>query len=121
MKKNSIDKISRNLLGMALAVAVAGGVASCNEGESMTPSTPNYIQFSDTLYVLPVADDVEYHNIPVVATKACDYDRTVAVEIIDATSNAIEGKHYSLKSNSITIPAMNIGTKRTAIKSQPQG
>ena len=105
MKKNIIYKISRNLLGMALAVAVAGGVAGCNEEVSMTPSTPNYIQFSDTLYVLPVADDVEYHNIPVVATQACDYDRTVAVEIIDANSNAIEGKHYSLESNTITIKA----------------
>lgn len=102
MKMNIIYRISRNLLGMALAVAVA---SSCNEGVSMTPSTPDYIQFSDTLYVLPVADDVEYHNIPVVATQACDYDRTVAVEIIDAHSNAIEGKHYSLESNSITIPA----------------
>ncbi|MBQ5895715.1 MAG: DUF4984 domain-containing protein [Bacteroidaceae bacterium] len=90
---------------MALAVVLAGGVAGCNEEVSMTPSTPNYIQFSDTLYVLPVADDVEYHNIPVVATQACDYDRTVAVEIIDANSNAIEGKHYSLESNTITIKA----------------
>ena len=105
MKMNIIYKISRNLLGMALAVVLAGGVAGCNEEVSMTPSTPNYIQFSDTLYVLPVADDVEYHNIPVVATQACDYDRTVAVEIIDANSNAIEGKHYSLESNTITIKA----------------
>ena len=61
--------------------------------------------FSDTLYVLPVADDEEYHNIPVVATTVCDYDRTVAVEIVDATSNAIEGRHYSLESNTITIKA----------------
>ena len=87
---------------MALAVAV---VCSCNEGEPMVPSTPDYIQFSDTLYVLPVVDDVEYHNVPVVATQACDCDRTVAVEIIDAASNAIEGKHYSLESNTITIKA----------------
>ena len=71
----------------------------------MAPTTPDYIQFSDTLYVLPVVDDVEYHNVPVVAAKACDYDRTVAVEIVDAGSNAIEGKHYSLESNTITIKA----------------
>ena len=97
-----IYRLSRNLLGMALAVAVA---CSCNEGEPMASSTPDYIQFSDTLYVLPVVDDVEYHNVPVVATQACDYDRTVAVEIIDAASNAIEGKHYTLESNTITIKA----------------
>jgi DNA-binding Xre family transcriptional regulator len=36
MKMNIIYKISRNLLGMALAVALAGGVAGCNEEVSMT-------------------------------------------------------------------------------------
>ena len=102
MKMNIIYRLSRNFLGLALAVAFA---SSCNEGEPLAPTTPDYIQFSDTLYVLPVADDVEYHNIPVVATKTCDYDRTVAVEIVDAGSNAIEGKHYSLESNTITIKA----------------
>lgn len=102
MKMNIIYRLSRNFLGLALAVAFA---SSCNEGEPLAPTTPDYIQFSDTLYVLPVADDVEYHNVPIVATQACDYDRTVAVEIIDATSNAIEGKHYSLESNTITIKA----------------
>ena len=102
MKMNIIYRISRIFLGITLVLAVAAG---CNEGEPMAPSTPDYIQFSDTLYVLPVADDVEYHNIPVVATQACDYDRTVAVEIVDAYSNAIEGKHYSLESNTITIKA----------------
>ena len=102
MKMDMIYRLSRNLLGVALTVAVA---CSCNEGEPMAPSTPDYIQFSDTLYVLPVVDDVEYHNVPVVATQACDYDRTVAVEIIDAASNAIEGKHYTLESNTITIKA----------------
>lgn len=99
---NIINRLSRIFLGATLAVAVT---SSCNEGEPLTPSTPDYIQFSDTLYVLPVVDDVEYHNVPVVATKACDYDRTVAVEIVDAGSNAIEGKHYSLESNTITIKA----------------
>ena len=105
MKMNIIYRLSRNLLGMALAVALASNIVGCNEGVALSPSTPDYIQFSDTLYVLPVVDDVEYHNVQVVATKACDYDRTVAVEIIDAESNAIEGRHYSLESNTITIKA----------------
>ena len=43
--------------------------------------------------------------IPVASTVACDYDRTFAVEVIDQGSNAIEGYHYRLKSNTITIPA----------------
>ncbi|MBQ2126498.1 MAG: DUF4984 domain-containing protein [Bacteroidaceae bacterium] len=102
---NIIYRLSRNLLGAAIAVAVAGSIVGCNENWIFAPSTPDYIQFSDTLYVLPVVDDEEYHNVPIVATKTCSYDRTVAVEIIDAASNAIEGRHYSLESNTITIKA----------------
>ena len=105
MKMNIISRFARILSGAALTVAVVGSIVGCNEGVALSPSTPDYIQFSDTLYVLPVVDDDEFHNIPVVATKACDYDRTVAVEIIDAESNAIEGRHYSLESNTITIKA----------------
>ena len=105
MKMNIISRFARILSGAALTVAVVGSIVGCNGGEPMAPTTPDYIQFSDTLYVLPVVDDVEYHNVQVVATKACDYDRTVAVEIIDAESNAIEGRHYSLESNTITIKA----------------
>ena len=105
MKMNIISRFARILSGAALTVAVVGNIVGCNGGEPMAPTTPDYIQFSDTLYVLPVVDDVEYHNVQVVATKACDYDRTVAVEIIDAESNAIEGRHYSLESNTITIKA----------------
>ena len=110
MKKNIIYRLSGKFLGkavaaVALTTAVVAGITGCGKADLPTYSGPEYVLFSDTLYVLPVADDVEYHNIPVVATQACDYDRTVAVEIIDAQSNAIEGKHYSLESNSITIPA----------------
>ena len=106
---NIIYNLSRRVYGKAVAallllLAATTGITGCGD-RSLTYSGPDYVLFSDTLYVLPVADDVEYHNIPVVATKACDYDRTVAVEIIDAASNAIEGKHYSLESNTITIPA----------------
>lgn len=110
MKYNNIYKRSGRLFGKALAavalsVAVATGITGCGETEYTTYSGPQYILFSDTLYVLPVVDDEEYHNVPVVATEPCDYDRTVAVEIMDAGSNAIEGRHYSLESNCITIKA----------------
>ena len=110
MKMGVIYKLTGKLLGriaagIALLITIATGITGCNDSESLIYSGPEYILFSDTLYVLPVADDEEYHNIPIVATEACDYDRTVAVEIMDANSNAIEGRHYSLESNSITIKA----------------
>ena len=109
MKMNTIYKLSGRYLSkavacIALSVAIMTGIVGCND-ESKTYSGGEYILFSDTLYVLPVMNDKEYHNIPLVATKACDYDRTVAVEIIDAGTNAVEGRHFSLESNTITIKA----------------
>ena len=47
----------------------------------------------------------EYIAGTVTSTVACDYDRTFGVEIIDKGSNAIEGLHYALRSNTITIKA----------------
>lgn len=85
---------------MAMALIMAG----CEEDRT-TYSGPNYIMFSDSLYVLPVQNNEEYFDIPVAATQATDYDRTLAVEIIDKNSNAIEGVHYTLESNTITIKA----------------
>ena len=73
--------------------------------EYTTYTGPNYILFSDTLYEVAAIDDESYYDVPVVATRACDYDRNVAVEVIDAASNAIEGKHYSIESNTVTIKA----------------
>ena len=43
--------------------------------------------------------------MPVTALQTCDYDRTLGVEIVDKESNAIEGRHYALESNTLTIKA----------------
>ncbi|MBQ8243036.1 MAG: DUF4984 domain-containing protein [Bacteroidaceae bacterium] len=85
---------------MALLLIMAG----CKE-EHTTYKGPNYVMFSDSLYVLPVQNNEEYFDIPVAATQACTYDRTIAVEIIDKESNAIEGLHYTLMENTVTIKA----------------
>lgn len=74
----------------------------CEEART-TYNGPDYIMFSDSLYILPVQNNEDYFDIPVSATKSCDYDRTLAVEIIDKNSNAIEGIHYELESNTIII------------------
>ena len=70
------------------AIAVALCFTACKP-EYTTYSGPNYILFSDTLYEMAVVDDEAYYEIPVVATRACAYDRNVAVEVIDAGSNAL--------------------------------
>lgn len=110
MKRIDIYNFSKKAFGNFIAIAAlfvvaVAGLVGCGDTEYTSYKGPDYILFSDTLYVLPVVDDEEYHEIPVVATNACDYDRTVAVEIIDAGSNAVEGRHYSLESNSVTIKA----------------
>lgn len=79
---------------------------SCDtDAEYIKYNGGNYIMFSDTLYEFPVVNNDDYFEIPVVATKTCDYDRTVAVEIVDTLSNAVERRHYTLQSNTLTIKA----------------
>lgn len=92
------------IIGCTVAAALLSALAGCNE-QVTTYNGPSYITFSDTLYQIPVQEDGEYYDVPVVATQPCDYDRTVAVEVIDQYSNAIEGKHYDLESNTVTIKA----------------
>lgn len=84
----------------------------CDE-EYVVYNDAEYVMFADTLASYPVQKDVEYFNVPVVSTVACNYDRTFGVEIIDKSSNAIESYHYRLESNTITIKA---GETRADVK-----
>ena len=96
-------KINYGLMSMLTLLMCA--ITSCGDAERPSYEGPNYILFSDTLTVLAVQNNEEVFDIPVAATEACSYDRTVAVEVIDKKSNAIEGKHYTIESNTITIKA----------------
>lgn len=94
------------LANLCIVSALLVSAVSCStDPEYVTYTGPNFIMFADTLFELPVQDNNEVFELPVVATRACDYDRTLAVEIVDSKSNATEGRHYSLKSNTITIKA----------------
>lgn len=96
-------------INLCLVFALLLALIGCDK-ERTTYTGPNYIMFSDTLYVLPVQDNVEYFDIPVSATRTSSKDRTLAVEVIDKKSNAIEGIHYTLESNTITIKAGELAT-----------
>lgn len=87
-------------------------MAGCSE-ENATYSGPDYVMFSDTLQTIAVQSDDTYYDIPVTATTACDYNRTYSVEVVDKGSNAIEGVHYDLQSNNVTIKA---GERTSSIK-----
>jgi len=69
--------------------------------------------FADTMKTYPVLEGEEYFNIPVVSTVSRDYDRTLGVEVVDKGNNAIEGFHYRLESNTVTIKA---GKNRADVK-----
>ncbi len=75
------------------------------EQDKVAYDGPDYIMFSDSLYLIPVEKEGNFVEIPISATRSCDYDRTVAVEIIDKESVAVEGLHYEIESNTVTIPA----------------
>ena len=92
------------LIGFCAVITLLLSVTGCNESYT-TYEGPGFISFSDSIYVLPVQDNEQVFDIPVVAAQACDYDRTLAVEVLDKNTNAIEGKHFTVESNTVTIPA----------------
>ena len=103
--------ISMKTIYLFLVATIATSMlASCAE-EYVTYSDAEYVMFSETQSMNMILADDEYFGVAVASTVACDYDRTFGVEIVDKGSNAIEGKHYRLLSNSVTIPAGELATE----------
>lgn len=88
----------------AAAVAALAVLTGC-ESESQIYEGPSYVMFADTMNVCPVFQDGESYKVPLAATQAAPYDRTYGVEVLQQKSNAIEGYHYIMESNTVTIPA----------------
>ena len=97
---------------IAISFAAVMAFSACQE-RYVTYEGDEYVMFADTVAVYPVMEGAEEFSIPVVSTVVRDYDRTFGVEVIDRLSNAIERKHYSLESNTITIKA---GETRADVK-----
>jgi len=95
------------LLGAILSLALFASLTSCEE-ERTVYNGPQYIMFADTLSVLGVENSEEYFDIRIAATKAVEKDYTLAVEVID--SSAVEGVHYTIESNTVTIKAGQLAT-----------
>ena len=94
---------------LASIIAVTG-LVSCNE-QYTTYGGGEYLMFSDSLSTNMVLNDGTPFTVKVSSTVARDFDRTYAVEVVDKGSNAIEGYHYRLGSNTITIPAGELSTE----------
>ena len=91
-------------LAIAASIVMLTTFTSCDEERTLYKG-PEHIMFADTLTVLGVENSEEIFDIAIAATAVSDQDRTVAVEVVDKHSNAIEGIHYTLESNTVTIKA----------------
>lgn len=92
------------LLSIAASLVLLATFTNCDEERTLYAG-PEYIMFADTLTVLGVENSDQVFDIAIAATTVSDKDRTIAVEIVDKHSNAIEGIHYTLESNTVTIKA----------------
>ena len=101
---------------ITLSFVMMAGLNSCQE-RYITYNDAEYVMFADTMAIYPIMEHEQTFTIPVVSTVTRNYDRTFGVEVIDATSNAIERKHYSIESNTITIKA---GQRRADVVAQVQ-
>lgn len=102
--------MKRILSILAASVLMLTSLASCHE-EYTTYSDAEYVMFADTLSSSVVTQESEVFSVTIASTVTCDYDRTFGVEVVDKGTNAIEGKHFSLLSNKVVIPAGKSSTE----------
>ena len=104
-------------ISLYVLILLGAFFTACQE-DNIKVADREYIIFQDTLSFRPVLSDENYSfSVPIASTVACDYDRTLAVEIVDEGSNAVEGRDYRLGSNTIVIPA---GEYKTDILVYPE-
>ena len=92
-----------------MSLVLLAGFTSCQE-ERVVYNSSQYIMFSDTLSVIGVEENGEYADIYISSTMPMAKDRTLAVEVIEQESSAIEGVHYTIESNSVVIKAGELAT-----------
>lgn len=90
-------------------IALLGLLAGC-QAEKTTYEGPDYILFSADSHTLGIVDSEEWFEIPISATRIADQDRTIGVEVVASETSAIEGLHYILESNTLTIPKGELTT-----------
>lgn len=85
--------------------------SSCEKEDSLY-SGNDYVLFADTLAFMPVTEDVNRtFDVEISATKVSNVDRNYAVELVVNKTNAIEGHHFDLVTNNLTIKAGELSGK----------
>lgn len=100
-----------------LTICIAVALTACKSDFTVRVN-PDIIMFSAESYTLGIMEqdkedesgDEQWHEITISATKSVDYDRNIGVEVIWSESSAIEGLHYVLESNTLTIPKGKLTT-----------
>ena len=90
-------------------IVLLGLLAGC-QAEKTTYDGPNYILFSADSHTLGILDSEEWFEIPISATRTANEERTIGVEVVASETSAIEGLHYILESNTLTIPKGELTT-----------
>lgn len=103
-----MNRMKKYLFGLGIGM-FALSMGSCSDSHS-TYSGPDYVMFADTFQVCAVQDSETYYEVQVSATVVQSYDRNIGVEVVDKGTNAIEGRHFTLESNTLTIPAGQLST-----------
>ena len=92
-----------------VAICIAFLLSACRSDYTVNVN-PDIVMFSQENYTLGVMDSEEWLEIPISATKVVDYDRNIGVEVLWSESSAIEGLHYVVESNTLTIPKGELTT-----------
>lgn len=96
MKKNIFSKLFYSFL-------LVTSLVSCTQEETFY-SGPQFALFGDSLYLMPVVNNSDkVFTVPVGVTKAVDYDRHYAVEVVNEKSTAVRGYHYDFVDGSENI------------------
>lgn len=90
------------IIGMAILSALM--TQGCKE-KYVVYDDKEYVMFADTSFLYVVREDIPVYDLAVASTVSRPYDRTFAVEVVDASSTAVEGRDFTLESYNFTIPA----------------
>lgn len=96
------------LYSTAALVFMAGALltSSCSsEIPEIHYSGTEFVQFSDSVYDVPVTPEEKEFEIPVVFSTTVDVERHIIVDVDRKNSNATEGHHFTIENRNLTIPA----------------
>lgn len=102
-------QLSREILRIMLAIILLTFVGC--KSEKPTYNGRDFIMFASESQAFGVVDSSdEWFEVMVSAARPADIDRYIGVEVIATESNAIEGLHFELESNTLCIKAGELTT-----------